>query len=58
MSQILLDPTNDLRQGVFHLSEVRVEKLFSLTRIEQHRSFQKRRITAVVHYALFIAFLV
>jgi perosamine synthetase len=48
--KMLHDPNNDLRQSVFYLLEVKVEKPYPLTRNKLYSHLQKRGITAGVHY--------
>lgn len=49
--KMLHDPNDNLRQGVFHLLEVKVEKPYPLTRNKLYSHLQKRGITAGVHYS-------
>ncbi len=48
--EMLHDPNDNLRQGVFQLLEVKVEEPYPLTRNKLYRHLQERGITAGVHY--------
>ena len=48
--KMLHDPNDKLRQGVFQLLEVKVEKPYPLTRNKLYNHLQKRGITTGVHY--------
>ncbi len=48
--KMLHDPNDNLRQGVFQLLEVKVEKPYPLSRNELYSYLQKRGITTGVHY--------
>jgi perosamine synthetase len=47
--KMLHDPNDNLRQSVFHLLEVKVEKPYPLTRNKLYSYLQKRGITTGVH---------